>query len=58
LAKKKNGKVKEDKSFEEKLWDSAEKLRGPLESAQYKYVVLGLLFLKYSFPNFFQHLLK
>tara|TARA_Y100000590_G_scaffold453185_2_gene597776 strand:+ start:921 stop:2516 length:1596 start_codon:yes stop_codon:yes gene_type:complete len=48
LAKKKNGKVKEDKSFEEKLWDSAEKLRGPLESAQYKYVVLGLLFLKFA----------
>lgn len=48
MAKKKNGKVKEDKSFEEKLWDSAEKLRGPLEYPQYKYVVLPLLFLKFA----------
>ena len=45
---KKNGKVKEDKSFEEKLWDAAEKLRGPLEYPQYKYVILPLLFLKFA----------
>jgi type I restriction enzyme M protein len=46
--KKKNGQNSKEQSFEEKLWDSAEKLRGPLESASYKYVVLGLLFLKFS----------
>ncbi len=38
----------DEQSFEEKLWEAAEKLRGPLESAQYKYVVLGLLFLKFA----------
>ena len=48
MAKKKNGKVKEDKSFEEKLWSSAEKLRESVSSSQYKHIVLGLLFLKFS----------
>ena len=45
---KKNSKKKEDKSFEVKLWDAAENMRGPLEYPQYKYVVLPLLFLKFS----------
>jgi len=45
---KKNSKKKEDKSFEDKLWDAAENMRGPLEYPQYKYVVLPLLFLKFS----------
>ncbi|NPV54721.1 MAG: SAM-dependent DNA methyltransferase [Firmicutes bacterium] len=33
--------------FEEKLWDSANKLRGNMDAAEYKHVVLGLIFLKY-----------
>lgn len=33
--------------FEEKLWQSADKLRGSIDAAEYKHVVLGLLFLKY-----------
>ncbi len=33
--------------FEEQLWLAADKLRGSLESAEYKHVVLGLIFLKY-----------
>jgi len=33
--------------FEEKLWASADKLRGSIDAAEYKHVVLGLLFLKY-----------
>lgn len=33
--------------FEEKLWSMADKLRGSMDSAEYKHVVLGLLFLKY-----------
>ncbi|MGP1346154.1 MAG: type I restriction-modification system subunit M [Phycisphaerales bacterium] len=33
--------------FEEKLWLSADKLRGSIDAAEYKHVVLGLLFLKY-----------
>ncbi len=33
--------------FEEKLWGMADKLRGNIEPSQYKYVILGLIFLKY-----------
>ena len=33
------------KSIEETLWDSANKLRGSVEPAEYKHVVLGLIFL-------------
>jgi type I restriction enzyme M protein len=33
--------------FEATLWAAADKLRGNLESAEYKHVVLGLIFLKY-----------
>ena len=33
--------------FEEKLWTAADKLRGSIDAAEYKHVVLGLLFLKY-----------
>ena len=30
-----------------KLWAAADKLRGHLDAAEYKHVVLGLIFLKY-----------
>lgn len=33
--------------FKKALWDSAVKLRGSLSAAEYKYPVLGLVFLKY-----------
>lgn len=33
--------------FEEKLWQAADKMRGHMDSAEYKHVVLGLIFLKY-----------
>lgn len=33
--------------YEEKLWGMADKLRGSMDAAEYKHVVLGLLFLKY-----------
>jgi len=33
--------------FEEQLWSMADKLRGSMDSGEYKNVVLGLLFLKY-----------
>lgn len=33
--------------FEEKLWLAADKLRGHVDSAEYKHIVLGLIFLKY-----------
>jgi type I restriction enzyme M protein len=33
--------------FEEKLWQMADKLRNNMDAAEYKHVVLGLIFLKY-----------
>lgn len=35
------------KTIEQTLWDSANELRGNLDAAEYKSVVLGLVFLKY-----------
>ncbi len=40
------------KSMEETLWDSANKLRGTVESSEYKHVVLGLIFLKFASDKF------
>jgi len=45
-------KVKKEKSIEETLWDSANKLRGKVESSEYKHVVLGLIFLKFVSDKF------
>jgi len=42
--KKENG---ANLGFEEKLWQAADKLRGNMDAAEYKHVVLGLIFLKY-----------
>ena len=33
--------------FESKLWQTADKLRSSMDAAEYKHVVLGLIFLKY-----------
>jgi len=33
--------------FETKLWEMADKMRGHMDSGEYKHVVLGLIFLKY-----------
>lgn len=33
--------------FEAKLWEAADTLRGSMDAAEYKHVVLGLIFLKY-----------
>ena len=38
--------------FEEKIWKAADILRGNLDAAQYKSVVLGLIFLKYLSDRF------
>jgi len=38
--------------MEETLWDSANKLRGKVESSEYKHVVLGLIFLKFASDKF------
>ena len=38
--------------FEEKLWTAADKLRSNMDAAEYKHVVLGLIFLKYVSDSF------
>ncbi|HHT9139094.1 MAG TPA: type I restriction-modification system subunit M, partial [Candidatus Wunengus sp. YC60] len=45
-------KVKKQKSIEETLWESANKLRGAVEPSEYKHVVLGLIFLKFANDKF------
>ena len=40
------------KSFEETLWESANKLRGSVEPPEYKHVVLSLIFLKFASDKF------
>lgn len=45
-------KVIKEKSIEETLWESANKLRGSVEPSEYKHVVLSLIFLKYANDRF------
>lgn len=47
--------------IEKKLWQAADKLRANMDAAEYKHVVLGLIFLKYvsdSFDEFRENLKK
>ena len=58
MAAKENNK---EISFEDKLWKSADKLRSNMDAAEYKHVVLGLLFLKYisdAFSEVYTELMK
>jgi len=45
---------KKEKAFEEILWDAANKLRGSVESSEYKHIVLSLIFLKFISDTFEQ----
>lgn len=45
-------KPKAVKSMEAALWESCNKLRGAVEPAEYKHVVLSLIFLKYAGDRF------
>jgi len=50
---------KKELSFEKELWQAADKLRGSIDNAEYKHIVLGLIFLKYisdAFENRRAHL--
>ncbi len=38
--------------FEKELWKAADKLRSNMDAAEYKHVVLGLIFLKYISDSF------
>jgi type I restriction enzyme M protein len=44
--------IDSDLSYKETLWKSADVLRGQVDAAEYKHVVLGLLFLKYISDSF------
>src|SRR2546428_550882 len=44
--------------FEAKLWLAADKLRSNMDAAEYKHVVLGLIFLKYISDSFEEHRAK
>lgn len=48
---------KETKSepLEKTLWKAADKLRKNIDAAEYKHIVLGLIFLKYISDSFEQH---
>ena len=41
-----------DSELEKKLWKAADKLRSNMDAAEYKHVVLGLIFLKYISDSF------
>lgn len=45
-------KAKKQVSFEDALWGACDKLRGTVESAEYKHVVLSLVFLKFVNDKF------
>jgi type I restriction enzyme M protein len=45
MAKIKN--VEQEEPLQKKLWKAADKLRNNMDAAEYKHVVLGLIFLKY-----------
>ena len=41
-----------DVGFEKQIWNAADVLRGSMDAAEYKHVVLGLIFLKYISDRF------
>jgi type I restriction enzyme M protein len=57
MAKKKASKTESSANigFEAKLWLAADKLRNNMDAAEYKHVVLGLIFLKYISDTFDEH---
>jgi len=52
--RKKQGGNGANLGFEDKLWAAADKLRGNMDAAEYKHVVLGLIFLKYISDSFLE----
>ena len=54
-ASQKNGIEHGKLNFKEKLWQAADKQRGHMDAAEYKHVVLGLIFLKYISDAFQEH---
>lgn len=54
----KSTKEVKEKAIEVTLWEAANKLRGSVEPAEYKHVVLGLIFLKFASDKFEEHRAK
>jgi type I restriction enzyme M protein len=48
-------KVTNEEPLEKQLWKAADKLRKNIDAAEYKHVVLGLIFLKYISDSFEEH---
>ena len=44
--------TRSDLEIEKELWKAADKLRSNMDAAEYKHVVLGLIFLKYISDTF------
>ena len=57
-SKKDNNGSSANLGFEAKLWLTADKLRNNMDAAEYKHVVLGLIFLKYISDTFEEHRAK
>jgi type I restriction enzyme M protein len=47
-------KAKQEESIEKQLWKAADKLRKNIDAAEYKHVVMGLVFLKYISDSFLE----
>ena len=52
MAKKKASQEANEEPLERQLWKAADKLRKNIDAAEYKHVVLGLIFLKYISDSF------
>ncbi|MGB4303694.1 MAG: class I SAM-dependent DNA methyltransferase, partial [Syntrophomonadaceae bacterium] len=58
---KAKAKKENNESLEQTLWKTADKLRKNMDAAEYKHIVLGLIFLKYisdAFEDLYQKLIK
>ena len=52
MAKSKKANDDKNEPLEKQLWKAADKLRKNIDAAEYKHVVLGLMFLKYISDSF------
>jgi type I restriction enzyme M protein len=58
MARAPTTKIDKDEPLEKQLWKAADKLRKNIDAAEYKHVVLGLIFLKYISDSFEEQFAK